>query len=120
MDRCAVECPMPTDNPTGPADYVINDSLEQIVIVIEAKRATFNLGGEPSSLESKLLGYTKGMDIGVAVLTNGLIWRLYELNSARRTLSDRITEKVDIRSDYGDVAESARSLHDWLSRDHWW
>ena len=120
MDQCAVEWPVPPDKPIGRADYVLNDSQNQIVIVIEAKHATFNVGGEPSWLENKLAGYTMGMPWGVAVLTNGLIWRLYWLDATRQPFSNRIAAKVDIRSVDGGITEPARSLYDWLDKDLWW
>ena len=119
MDQCAVEWPMPFDNPKGRADYVLGNSKNQTVIVIEAKSIKVSVGGNPRSFENKLSGYTRGMETGVAVLTNGLIWRLYELGPGRTSLRNRPTATVDIRND-DELTKSARMLHRWLNKRRWW
>ena len=118
--QCAVEWAMPPDKPIGRADYVLGNSLDENVIVIEAKRMDVAVGGEPRGFENKFAGYTKGMSTGVAVLTNGLVWRLYELDSTRRALRNRRTERADIREGHGTISGSATTLHDWLNKDKWW
>ena len=120
MDQCGVEWPMPPHKPMGRADYVLGNRHDDIVIVIEAKRVDVSVGGEPRRFESKLTSYTRGMKTGVAALTNGLIWRLYELDSTRKALRNRRSERVDIREGYGTISESARLLHEWLDKDKWW
>ena len=120
LDECSVEWPMPFGKPIGRADYVLGNSHGENIIVIEAKRLDVAVGGEPRGFENKLAGYTRGMTNGVAVLTNGLVWRLYELDSTRRALRNRRTEKADIREGYGSISGSARTLHEWLDKDKWW
>lgn len=119
LDQCGVEWPMPEKGRIGRADYVFTNSKGENVIVIEAKRIDVAVGREPRALERKLRRYCTGMHAGVAVLTNGLIWRLYELDSTRRALWNKRTEKVDIREEHGDVSQSARALHKWLNKDRW-
>ncbi len=120
MDHCGVEWPMPRHDPKGRADYVLGDKQGKNVIVIEAKRVDVAVCGEPRAFEKKLSVYSRGMSEGVAVLTNGLVWRLYELDSTRRALWNKRTEKVDLREGYSSIKESATLLHAWLSKDKWW
>ena len=120
LDQCSVEWAMPPDKPIGRADYVLGNSLDENVIVIEAKRMDVAVGGEPRGFENKLAGYTKGMSTGVAVLTNGLVWRLYELDSTRRALRNRRTDRADIREGHGTISGCARTLDEWLDKDRWW
>lgn len=120
LDQCGVEWPMPEEDPIGRADYVLCNAHVQNIIVIEAKRIDVAVGGEPRALERKLARYCKGMRTGIAVLTNGLVWRLYELDHTRRALWNRRTEKVDIREGHGRISGSARLLHEWLDKDRWW
>lgn len=120
MDQCGVEWPMPRHDHRGRADYVLGNKDDENVIVIEAKRVDVAVGGEPRAFEKKLSVYTRGMNTGVAVLTNGLVWRLYELDSTRRALWKKRTEKVDIREGYSSTKESATLLHEWLDKDRWW
>lgn len=120
LDQCSVEWAMPPDKPIGRADYVLGNSLDENVIVIEAKRMDVAVGGEPRGFENKLAGYTKGMSTGVAVLTNGLVWRLYELDSTRRALRNQRTDRADIREGHGTISGCARTLDDWLAKDRWW
>ena len=120
LDQCSVEWAMPPDKPIGRADYVLGNSLDENVIVIEAKRMDVAVGGEPRGFENKLAGYTKGMSTGVAVLTNGLVWRLYELDSTRRALRNRRTDRADIGEGHGTISGCARTLDEWLDKDRWW
>lgn len=119
MDQCAVEWPMPFNDPQGRADYVLGNSKNQNVIVIEAKSVKVSIGRNPRSFENKLCSYTQGMETGVAVLTNGLNWRLYELGPGCPLLRNRPTAAVDIRDD-DELASSARILHRWLNKRRWW
>ena len=106
--------------PKERADYVLGNRHDENIIVIEAKRVDVAVGGEPRGFEDKLTLDTRGMNTGVAVLTNGLIWRLYELDSTRRALKNKRTEKVDIREGHSSISGSARLLHERLDKDKWW
>jgi hypothetical protein len=120
MRQCAVEWPMPFDRPIGRAEYVLGNSRNENAIVIEAKSIKVSIGGRPSGFENKLAGYTKGMKAGVAVLTNGLIWHLYELDSRRGAFKNKWVATVDIREDHEDFAKPARILHGRLNKRKWW
>lgn len=131
MRQCAVEWPMPfyPRKPIGRADYVLGNSRNENVIVIEAKSVKVPISGKRSGFENKLGRYTKGMDRGVGVLTNGLLWHLYQLNSSRQDLKkkhlvtvnisrDTITERQETRS--VTTHELARILNRQLNKRRWW
>ncbi len=120
MDQCGVEWPMPWQKPIGRADYVLANLKAETVIVIEAKSIKVPIGGRPRGFENKLASYTKGMDTGVAVLTNGQLWHLYGLDSSRRALKNKHVAEVDIREGHGSISESAQILNEWLDKDRWW
>ena len=120
MDQCGVEWPMPWQKPIGRADYVLANSKNKTVIVIEAKSIKVPIGGRRRGFENKLASYAKGIDTGVAVLTNGQLWHLYELDSSRRALKNKHVAKADLREGYGSISESAQILNEWLDKDRWW
>ncbi len=120
LDQCAVEWPLPESGPIGRADYVLGNRENDNVIVIEAKSIKVPVGGNPRALESKLAGYTQEMATGIAVLTNGLVWRLYELDTGYKEFKDLHVARVDITGDDPDLDASARTLHRWLNKRKWW
>ncbi len=119
LDQCTFEWSMPRRSPIGRSDYVLWDSDDESVIVIEAKSIGIALKTRPPSIERKLAGYTRGMKRGVAVLTNGLCWHLYELDSSRRAFKNKHVAEVDIREGYGSISGAAKTLHEWLNKDRW-
>ena len=105
------------------------------VILIEAKRLDSDLDEGPnywyqyrsqgSQLPSdrkpvgQLAHYVAAeprMTKGVAVLTNGKLWRLYDLSKSGWLRQKRV-HTVDITK--GDSEWSARILHRWLDRSKW-
>ena len=115
MDQCGVEWPMPWQKPIGRADYVLADSKAKTGIVIEAKSIKVPIGGRPRGFENKLSSYTKGMDTGVAVLTNGQLWHLYELDSSRKAFKNKFVTTVDIREGLGSISRAANTLDEQLN-----
>ena len=94
----------------------IADSGIAPVVMIEAKTLRRNLVDE---LVDKLEQYTKEeprMTEGVAVLTNGGEWRLYEVEG-RRKLANKLIAEIDIIQ--GNRIEAARTLHKHLGRRQW-
>ncbi len=120
FDETAVEWPMPTNRSKRKADYVLFDRDGQPKVVIEAKALPVAVRNHPAGLEQQLAGYVKGMRSGVAVLTNGLIWNFYDLDSNRRALKYKFVEQIDIRSNKGDLRKSGKGLGNWLPKERWW
>ncbi len=120
FDETAVEWPMPNGKSKRKADYVLFDCQEQPKVVIEAKALSVAVRNHPAGLEQQLAGYVKGMRSGVAVLTNGLIWNLYDLDSNRRAIKSKHVKQIDIRIGKSSLRESGRVLGHWLDKDKWW
>ena len=78
LDQCGYEM-----DPKGelwgkkPADYVLGSPSGRTVVVIEAKRMANRLTTEKE--EEQLAGYVEGLPSGLAVLTNGTDWYIYNL-----------------------------------------
>lgn len=100
------------------ADYVFwGPGNDKAVLVIEAKKAQNDLATPEE--EAQLAGYVDGLTSGVAVLTNGTVWYLYNLDRRRRQeFADKLEEEVYILE--GNMGESARTLHEWLGAHNWW
>jgi len=127
--QCAVEWPLLKDDEgrilwSEKADYVLFSPSERPVIVIEAKKLGTNL----ESWETQLERYTPDMKSGIGVLTDGAIWRLYNLRRRGEFATKQIVT-VNIRegtiSENGDTRkararELAQTLNEWLDKDRWW
>ena len=131
MRQCAVEWPMPfyPRKPIGRADYVLGNVLNENVIVIEAKSIKVPIGGKRTGFENKLAAYTRGLTKGRAVLTNGLVWHIYELGSSRRPLNKRhlITANINNETITDGKGQRPASFHQMaavlnrhLNRRCWW
>ena len=86
------------------------------VAIIEAKALHLSLTDE---FVDKLEQYTKEeprMTEGVAVLTNGGEWRLYEVEG-RRKFANKLIAEIDIIQ--GNRLEAARTLEECLGRRQW-
>ena len=120
MDECSTEWPMPPGQWFRRVDYVLGDCNGDPVVVIEAKSLRTPIVNRPRGLENQLATYVKGMMTGVAVLTNGVIWHIYELDASRQAFKNKYAAMVDIREGHGTISGSARTLHEWLDKDKWW
>ena len=121
FDHAGIEWRMSTRESNRKADYVLFDRDGDPVVVIEAKRVREMIINRPAKMETQLAGYSKGMKRGVAVLTNGLIWHIYDLQSSRRAMKNKhIGHVVDIREGNADTAKCARILHRWLNKRKLW
>lgn len=116
LDQCGYEI-----DPKGelwgkkPADYVLGAPSGRTVVVVEVKRTANRLSTEKE--EEQLEGYVEGILSGVAVLTNGTEWYIYNLRK-RGCLSDRLVGEVRLLD--GNIRETARTLHGWLDASNWW
>ena len=116
FDKCGYEI-----DPKGelwgkrPADYVLGAPSGRTVIVIEAKQMYNSLATERE--EEQLAGYAEGLLSGVAVLTNGTDWYIYNLRM-RGSFSDKLVGEVNLLE--CNIPEAAQTLHMWLDVRQWW
>lgn len=116
LDKCGYEI-----DPKGelwgkkPADYVLGSPTGRTVVVIEAKRMGNSLMSEKE--EEQLAGYADGLLSGVAVLTNGIDWYIYNLR-VRGHFSDKLVGEVNLLECH--IRHGAQILHKWLHVNHWW
>ena len=108
----------------GRADYALLSEapLHEIgnanvapAIIIESKAVGRDLDDSLDQLQHYVESDPK-MTMGVAVLTNGVEWRLYDVKG-RGSLAGKFIETVDIID--GNQREAARILNDWLNRSRW-
>ena len=97
-----------------PADYVLGAPSGRSVVVIEAKHLNLALG---TADQDQLAGYVDGLPSGYAVLTNGDVWRVYNLRK-RGDFADKSVCEVSVFSDA--IQATARTLHDCLGAHRWW
>ena len=116
LDQCRYETD-PKGEQWGkkPADYVLGNPNGRTVIVIEAKQIYNRMTTERE--EDQLAGYTDGLPSGVAVLTNGIDWYIYNLRM-RRSFADKLVGEVHLLE--CSIAEGARILHRWMDASQWW
>ena len=120
MDECSTEWPMPAGQWFKRVDYALGNRDGEVVVVIEAKSLRTSIRYRPRGMENQLAAYVKGMRDGVAVLTNGVIWHLYELDVSRRAFKNKHTATLDIRVGHDDLSDSAKTLHRYLNKAKWW
>ena len=128
--QCAVEWPLLKDDKervrwSEKADYVLFNPSERPVVVIEAKR----VGTDLASWEAQLERYTPDMRSGMGVLTDGVIWRLYNLRkrgefAAKRVMTVNIREGTicgeGMDSGKASIRKLAQTMNGWLDKDRWW
>ena len=116
LDQCGYEI-----DPKGelwgkkPADYVLGAPSGRTVVIVEAKRMSNGLTTERE--EEQLAGYAEGVLSGVAVLTNGKDWYIYNLRK-RGDFSDKLISPINLLD--CNVREAARTLHAALDVGNWW
>ena len=123
-DECCVEWPRPWGG--GKVDYALfgNSDMYDIAaggiaptVIIESKRAKTELTVE--IIDSQLSKYANckpRMYRGVAVLTNGRQWLLYDM-SKRVRFGRKLSAIVDITK--GRQQDAAQELNQWLNRELW-
>ena len=109
----------------GKADYVLFDSDDQPAVIIEAKNtgyANLNLlTKNPEYHEEQLARYVNGSKAKVGLLTNGFIWRLYDLDNPRRKLANQLVDPIiDIYQDNAEISnryiwQAAKTLYTHLN-----
>ena len=96
-------------------EYIASGTI-QPVIIIESKALDVDFTDHEVQQLRGYVGATPRMEEGVAVLTNGKLWWLYDVSKAGR-FDGKLICKIDIVE--GNRHESARLLNDWLSRSQW-
>ena len=124
-DECEVEFPPRGKQSSERADYALfvdRDTGSSPIVIIEAKSIGSELTYED---EAQLAGYVRGIGsdprLGIAVLTNGREWLVYDLNSKARYFSTRFKDtkfvgEVEITENQ---REAASFLNKWLSKERW-
>lgn len=117
-DQCSFEADPKWESWVKPhVDYVLWRPSELAAVVIEAKSADSKLGTPEQ--EGQLERYSEGLKSGIAVLTNGKVWYLYNLNFRQREeFGDKKVEDVDVLN--GSVNAAARTLHERIGAHNWW
>ena len=119
---CFIEWPVKSAN--GRVDYAFfgEGYVESIaaeavapIMLVEAKAKHVNLGRHVSRLEGYVKGVQEAGD-GVAVLTNGKVWWIYQVEWGR-PIDRSNREVIDVVN--GSPWEIARRLEARMSPDNW-
>ena len=98
----------------GRADYVLLNEEEEPFVVIEAKGLFGGSNYNPTNFRRKLASYARGITEGVAVLTNGWTWEIYDLSNHGVTFEGKKAAEVNFSTDSPE--KSARVLYKWLRK----
>ena len=94
-------------------DYILKKGVPAPTIIIEAKRLNIVLTDADIEQLQRYVNGRPPMTKGIAVLTNGTIWRMYEIQG-RRTLRKSHCTEVNIQE--WDRRPAAEQLHELLRR----
>ncbi len=101
----------------GPIDYALFDPDGNIAILVM-------VGTMPARRRSdrqRLMARARGMTRGVAVLTYGTQWEIYDLHLRVVRFSDKLVDTLFLGWEIPDEPEEvAQTLHHWLRQDLWW
>ena len=101
----------------GPVDYALFDSDGNVAVLVVVGTVL----ARRRSDRQRLMAHARGMKRGLAVLTYGARWEIYDLNLRGLRFSDKLSESLFFGRDLSDdPAEVARALHYWLRQDLWW
>ena len=98
------------ENEWGRADYALLGANDNPVIIVEAKR----LGSNLDQNLKQLMAYSEGVKKGYAVITDGDIWKIYDLSKRGRFLNKLC---VEIRITHDPARKSAAALNKLLRRN---
>ena len=97
----------------GHLDYVMLDPDGQVAIVILVTTST-----PREHNRRKLATLVSGVHRGVAALTNGTRWEIYDLSLPPRGLAGKIVESFTLdTSDPVEIEDAALALDYWLGKD---
>ena len=95
-------------------DYALFNRQGKHVIAVEAKR----LGFIKHQNTSQLAMYADTMSEGMAVLTDGNIWRVYNLNNPSTNIESKLDTEITIMESTS--SEAAQRLDKAINRSLWW
>ena len=101
----------------GNIDYVLLDRLGNPAIYLEAKRADEWL---TNTHLVQLRSYIQGITAGLAVLTNGTEWKIYDLSRPGRFDSERGKRLADIYFDLPDRFHEEEDWEEWEDDEEEW
>ena len=113
--RSPLECrPNFNQGHHGLADYVLLDPYGDIAVLMV-------LGTAPAHRlpdRQRLMTLTRGTRGGVAVLTYGTVWEIYDLNLRVVRFRDKLVEGMILGRDA--PQDVANAPHHWLPQGLWW
>ena len=109
----------------GRVDYALLDQHQQPVVLIEAKglleTCMSDHGQMVQEYREQLFDYVEGLRTGVAVLTNGLEWHLWDLSGRKRRGRPVIKDKTTvILTDLRYAKRDAEVLNQWMNKQNWY
>lgn len=106
------------NNSSHRVDYALLDKAGSPAVLVEAKTWGKSLDTHVRQLgkyANQLDGYARGMAKGVACITDGWEWRIYDLSQRGRFVKKQV-EEINIRED----RSPAHWLNHWLRKSRWW
>ena len=101
----------------GPVDYALFDRLGYPAVLIE-------VGTTPARRQRdrvRLWRLVRGMTHGVAVLTSGWHWEIYDLSVRARDFDQRRVQRLVLDPKDDDSPQVvAEGLHRWMAKERWW
>ena len=101
----------------GFADYALFDPDGNVAVLVVVGTTT----ARRRSDRQRLMARARGMNRGMAVLTYGTLWEIYDLHLRVVRFSDKLVESLSLgRNIPEEPEEVAEALHHWLRQDLWW
>ena len=101
----------------GRVDYALLDPDGDIAVLVAARE----LRGRRSLDRQRLAQLSRGWTDGVAVLTYGSRWEIYDLGHRTLRFTDKCVANLVLDPETQDGAERCvQALHQWLRKDFWW
>ena len=101
----------------GSPDYVLFNRDGEVVVTMLIRPIPPRLEQDRARLRER----TRTMTQGIAVLTYGWTWEVYDLEVRTLSFLDRRVERLELDGDAPNNAERvAEALYRWLGKDRWW
>ena len=101
----------------GQVDYALFDRQGDVAVLIEVGATYARRGQDRNRLAGRLRGMTRGM----AALTYGSYWEIYDPSIRLRRFDDKRVEELTLDLEPPEHLERvARALHGWLGREQRW
>ena len=101
----------------GPVDYALFDRLGYPAVLIQVGTTSARRQRD----RIRLWRLVRGMTGGVAVLTNGWHWEIYDLSVRAPGVDRKRVRRLTLDSRVDDSPRIvAEGLHYWISKERWW